>query len=126
MTLKLAFTGSGYIGKIHAQAAQKLADVSITAIVNQHPASRQAFAAQFAVPRQYTKVAELLQAGDVDAISINTPNYLHAPQAIAALQAGVHVMVEKTNGHECFRSAGDDGRQPKIRRAADGRSLLAL
>jgi predicted dehydrogenase len=37
----------------------------------------------------------MLEAGDVDALVIGTPNFLHAPQAIAALKAGVHVMVEK-------------------------------
>jgi predicted dehydrogenase len=37
----------------------------------------------------------LLKAGGVDALVIGTPNFLHAPQAIAALRAGVHVMVEK-------------------------------
>jgi predicted dehydrogenase len=31
----------------------------------------------------------------VDALVIGTPNFLHAPQAIAALKAGVHVLVEK-------------------------------
>ena len=37
----------------------------------------------------------MLDAGGVDALVIGTPNYLHAPQTIAALKAGVHVMVEK-------------------------------
>ena len=95
MPLKIAFTGTGYIAKIHATAALKLAGVELTAVVNHRPESRQAFAEQFGIPRQYATLAELLAAGDVDAISINTPNYLHAPQASAALEAGVHVMVEK-------------------------------
>src|SRR3990172_7238170 len=63
MPLRLAFTGTGYISKIHAQAAKKL--------------------------------PELLTAGGVDALVVSTPNYLHAPETIAALNAGVHVMVEK-------------------------------
>ena len=95
MTIKLAFTGTGYISKIHAQAAQKIAGVELTAVVNHHPASRQQFADRFAIPRQYVAIADLLADSDVDAVSINTPNYLHAPEAIAALEAGVHVMVEK-------------------------------
>lgn len=95
MTLKLAFTGTGYIAKIHAQAAEKLEGVEITAVINHRPESRQAFADQFNIPRQYDTIADLLAAGDVDAVSINTPNYLHAPESIAALEAGVAVMVEK-------------------------------
>ncbi len=95
MALKLAFTGSGYISKVHAQAAQKLPDVELVAVVNHRPESRQAFAEQFDIPRQYDTIGELLAAGDVDAVSINTPNYLHAPETIAALEAGAAVMVEK-------------------------------
>ncbi len=95
MTLRLAFTGTGYIARIHALAAQKIDDVTLTAVVNHRADSRQAFAAAFDIPRQFTTIAELLADGDVDAVSINTPNYLHAPQAIAALEAGIHVLVEK-------------------------------
>jgi predicted dehydrogenase len=53
------------------------------------------FSRQFGIPRQYGTVEELLKDGNVDALVVSTPNYLHAPQSIAALQAGVHVMVEK-------------------------------
>jgi len=95
MTLKLAFTGTGYISKIHALAAQKIAGVELTAVVNHRPASHQQLADRFGIPRQYNTIADLLADGGVDAVSINTPNYLHAPEAIAALEAGVHVMVEK-------------------------------
>jgi predicted dehydrogenase len=95
MSVKIAFAGTGYISKIHARAVQKLPGVELVAVVNHRPESRAKFADTFGIPRQYTTIEELLQSGGVDAISINTPNYLHAPQSIAALEAGVHVMVEK-------------------------------
>ena len=95
MSIKMAFTGTGYIAKIHATAAQKIEGIELTAVVNHRPESREAFAQQFNIPRQYMTIAELLADGDVDAISINTPNYLHAPEAIAALEVGIHVIVEK-------------------------------
>jgi phthalate 4,5-cis-dihydrodiol dehydrogenase len=43
----------------------------------------------------YTSVADLLGDGDVEAVWVATPNHLHAQQAIAALQAGKHVVVSK-------------------------------
>jgi predicted dehydrogenase len=91
----MAFAGTGYIAKIHAKAVQRLPGVELVAVVNHRPESRDEFAETFGIPRQDTTIEELLQDGGVDAISINTPNYLHAPQTIAALEAGVHVMVEK-------------------------------
>jgi predicted dehydrogenase len=95
MSLRIAFTGTGYISQIHARAAQRLPEVQLAAVVNHRPESMAAFAAEFRIPQQYGSVEELLRDGEVDALSVNTPNYLHAPQTIAALRAGVHVMVEK-------------------------------
>ncbi len=95
MTIRMAFTGTGYISKIHARAARKLPDVDLVAVVNHRPGSMDTFAAEFGIPRQYGTVGELRREGGVDALVVNTPNYLHAPQTIAALEAGVHVMVEK-------------------------------
>ena len=95
MPLRLAFTGTGYISKIHAQAAKKLPEIEMAAVVNHRPESMAAFAKEFGIPRQQASVAELLTAGGVDALVVSTPNYLHAPETIAALNAGVHVMVEK-------------------------------
>jgi predicted dehydrogenase len=95
MSIRIAFAGTGYISRIHARAAQKLPGVELAAVVNHRPQSMAAFAAEFDIPRRYATIEELLRDGDVDAVSINAPNYLHAPQSIAALQAGVHVLVEK-------------------------------
>lgn len=93
--MKLALTGTGYIAKIHAQAAKSLPGVGLTAVVNHRPGSRAAFAATYNVPRQYRTVEDLLTDGGIDALVVCTPNALHAPETIAALHAGVHVMVEK-------------------------------
>ncbi|MFQ5419566.1 MAG: Gfo/Idh/MocA family protein [Anaerolineae bacterium] len=92
--IKVAFAGTGF-SRVHARCAQAMPDVEMVAVVNHRPESMAAFAETFNIPRQYTHLEDLLADGDVDAISINSPNYLHAPQTIAALNAGVHVMVEK-------------------------------
>ena len=92
--MKFAFAGTGYINKVHARAAQNC-DVELTAIVNHKPESMAAFAKEFGIPRQYETVEALLKDGKVDALIVSTPNYLHKSQTITALQAGLHVMVEK-------------------------------
>jgi predicted dehydrogenase len=94
MSIKLAFAGTGF-SHVHARCAQTIPDLELVAVVNHRPESMAAFAQAYNIPRQYASIEALLADGDVDAVSINTPNYLHAPQAIAALEAGVHVMVEK-------------------------------
>ena len=52
-------------------------------------------AARFNVPNVYSDYRQLLARDDIQAVSVCTPNYLHAEQAIAALQAGKHVLCEK-------------------------------
>ncbi|WP_077624513.1 Gfo/Idh/MocA family protein [Sediminibacillus massiliensis] len=43
----------------------------------------------------YINYLQLLEVEKIDAVSICTPNYLHAPMSIAALNAGCHVLCEK-------------------------------
>src|ERR1051325_3654781 len=92
--MKIAFAGTGYINKIHAKAAQNYG-AHLVAVVNHKADSMAAFANEFGISRQYKTVEALLNDNSVDALVVGTPNYLHAPQTIAALNAGVHVMVEK-------------------------------
>lgn len=51
-------------------------------------------AAKFGVPHALRDFRDALKL-DLDAAVIGTPNYLHAPQSIACLKAGLHVLVEK-------------------------------
>lgn len=52
-------------------------------------------AKRFDIPRVYREYQELLAQDDIDAVSIAVPNVLHKPVAIAALEAGKHVLIEK-------------------------------
>ncbi len=92
--MRIAFSGTGYINKIHARAAQACG-AELAAVANHRPESMAAFAAQYGIPRSYASVREMLADGDVDALVVSTPNNLHLPDAVQALEAGVHVMVEK-------------------------------
>jgi predicted dehydrogenase len=95
MSLKIAFTGAGYIANIHAQAAQNQPNVELVAVVEKFSDKSEVFAEKFDIRCCYTSLEQLLDAGGVDALAVCTPNFLHAPQAIAALERGVHVLVEK-------------------------------
>ena len=92
--MKIAFAGTGYINKVHARAAQT-AGLELVAVVNHKKDSMLEFGKQFNISRHYETVEAMLKDGNVDALVVSTPNYLHSPQTIAALKAGVHVMVEK-------------------------------
>lgn len=93
--IRLAITGAGYIAKIHAQAAQNTPGVDLVAVVERFAKTARPFTNKFGLKNHYSTIEDLVSAGGIDALIIGTPNYLHAPQAISALQAGIHVMVEK-------------------------------
>jgi predicted dehydrogenase len=108
MTMRLGFSGSGYIARIHATAAQALG-ATVAAVANHRDESRTRFAEQFGVEQQYARLEDLVAARDVDALVVCTPNALHASQAILALEAGIPVLVEKPmaiNAGEAARMAG--------------------
>ena len=52
-------------------------------------------AKQFDVPRVYRDYQDLIADPDIEAVTVAVPNILHVPVALAALEAGKHVMVEK-------------------------------
>ncbi len=114
MKIKIALTGTVSISKVHAQAAL-LAGAELTAVVNHRPDSLAEFAKQFHIPRRYETIEDLLQDGGVEALIVCTPNYLHAPQTIRALQAGIPVLVEKpmamnaVQAQEMCQAAQDSG-----------------
>lgn len=92
--MRVALFGCGWIQEFHARAVLSHGD-ELVAIANHREESGKAFAETYDIPRVTTDWESLAVDPGIDAAIIATPNYLHAPQAIALLEAGKHVMVEK-------------------------------
>ncbi|MGE3073341.1 MAG: Gfo/Idh/MocA family protein [Dehalococcoidia bacterium] len=95
-TLKVAIVGAG-IGASHIAAYQSLGDrFSVEALCDIDTARAEKVAGRLAVPRIVESFERLLTSGlDLDIIDICTPSSLHFAQAVAAVRAGFHVVVEK-------------------------------
>ena len=91
--LGVALVGAGRWAEVH-RAALARGGARLVAAVTGSPASAQRVQAAWGVPAG-TDLAVTLADPAVEAVIIATPNDLHAPQAITALEAGVHVLVEK-------------------------------
>jgi predicted dehydrogenase len=67
----------------------------VAVVANHREETARAFAERHGIPAVTTDWAAVAMDPSIDAVVIATPNALHAPQAIAALDAGKHVLVEK-------------------------------
>ena len=65
------------------------------AVRSRDAAKSTAFASRHGAPKAYSELGDVLADPAVDAVYLSTPNALHAEQALAALAAGKHVLVEK-------------------------------
>jgi UDP-N-acetyl-2-amino-2-deoxyglucuronate dehydrogenase len=93
-TMRIALVGCGKVASIHAAALRGIADSELVAVCDAQPERAAAFAAQHG-GRPFSDIATLLRDTRPDAVLIATPHPLHAAPAIAAAEAGAHVLVEK-------------------------------
>jgi predicted dehydrogenase len=93
--LRVALLGAGWIMDFHASAVAEHPGAELVAAANWRTPSLVRLAERHGIPRTTTDWRGLVTDPEVDAVVIGTPNALHAEQAIACLQAGKHVLVEK-------------------------------
>lgn len=95
--VKIGIIGTGWIAEAHMYEYVKMPDVEIVAFADIIPGKAEAFAKRFNMEDRkfYPSHKELIDSGEVDAVSICTYNRQHAEPAIYALNHGVHVMLEK-------------------------------
>ena len=100
--------GTGFGCFTHVRAL-RAAGFDVPALVGRDPAKTEKRARMFDIPRHLTSVGEALRLDGVDAVTIATPPHTHADIALAAIDAGKHVLCEK----------------PFARDAGEGRAVLA-
>jgi predicted dehydrogenase len=101
----------------------KLSEVEVVALSDINGRRARAIADRFDIPHVYTDSREMLaHRTTLDAVSICTPNYLHATTAIPFLEAGIHVLVEKPMA----LTAADGQRMIDAARASGAHLLVGM
>lgn len=96
MALRIGVVGCGAVARgIHLPILSRMPGVRVAAIAEPDAASRTAAAAIVPGAATHHDQEALVRAGGLDAVVICVPPQLHAPAAIAAFDAGLHVYVEK-------------------------------
>lgn len=95
---RIAVVGAGAFGRNHLRIYRDLAEagaIRLVAAVDPSEQARVKVAAEYSVA-PFASVADLLKSGlHIDAASVATPTAHHAEAAIALLQAGIDVLIEK-------------------------------
>ena len=93
--LRVGVVGIGWAGQQHLKAYASLAGVRIVSLAGMEQDLRDSLQAEYSIPNAFSGWEDMLEHGDLDAISVAVPTFLHAPIAIAALERGLHVLSEK-------------------------------
>jgi len=94
--LRYGIIGTGGAGQgKHLTSYAQNPDVEIIAVCDIIAEKANQAADRFNVEAAYTDYNEMLREEKLDLVSVATPNHVHAPATIAALQAGCHVHCEK-------------------------------
>jgi predicted dehydrogenase len=95
-TLNFAIVGTGGITlQNHLPGLAMCGDVKVTALCDANPATLEAARQQTGVQTCSVNYGDIVKRDDVHAVIIATPNFTHAPIALAAIAAGKHVLCEK-------------------------------
>jgi len=92
--MRIVVAGEGAIAGKHLAALGRIDDAEVVGLVGGNADDTAAFAAEHGIPWHTLDLDEALARPDADAVILTTPTPLHARQAIAALEAGKHVLVE--------------------------------
>ena len=107
----IGMVGAGFVAGLHARAYRSMGESAarIVAVTSRSAESAETLADHHGIASVERDFASLLQREDVDIVDLCVPNALHEPLAIAAAEAGKHVICEKPLTG-CFVTHAPDGR----------------
>lgn len=94
--LRFGIIGTGEFAQLcHIPGLKSHPQAEVVALCGRRRDHTRAIADRIGIPEIHTDYKELCSRGDLDGVTIVTPNVCHGEQAIAALQHGKHVFCEK-------------------------------
>ncbi|WP_243388156.1 Gfo/Idh/MocA family protein [Bacillus kexueae] len=93
--IRFATIGTSRITELFLESAKRIPDFSLTAVYSRSEEKAKPFASKHGATYTFTTIEELGACEEVDAVYIASPNAFHAEQAIALMNSGKHILVEK-------------------------------
>ncbi|CAA6678558.1 MULTISPECIES: Gfo/Idh/MocA family protein [unclassified Lentimonas] len=92
--MKFGIIGAGMIGGFHAQAIAAMQGGTLGGVADRASERATAFAVQYST-KAYDSVDAMLADPEIEVVTIGTPSGAHFDPAMAAIEAGKHVIIEK-------------------------------
>ncbi|MGQ7847946.1 Gfo/Idh/MocA family protein [Granulosicoccus sp. 3-233] len=92
---RVLLVGTGRMAQTHALRFAEISDISVVAAVDPDQARLERFCAEHGIAHAYSELEQGLLHPDLDAVSVVTPDALHASVSIQSMQAGLAVLCEK-------------------------------
>ena len=93
--IRIGVIGLGWFGEIHCETIVGVPSLELAALCTRRPDRLKQQAAKFGVRKTYANYRDMLADPEIDAVSIVTMWDQHTEPAVAALEAGKHVFLEK-------------------------------
>ena len=93
--IRLGLVGSSFITDWMLEAVRQTGNVKAAALYSREKAHGADYAQANGIPAVFDDYDEMLGFDGIDAVYLASPNYAHYDQAMAALEAGKHVLCEK-------------------------------
>lgn len=103
---RIAIVGAGVWGETHAAIYREHPMVDPVAICDKNEERARTLAEKYGLAKVYTNIDDMLSDGGFEAVSIVTPDHLHADIAVKCAVAGKHMLIEKplaTTREDVFR-----------------------
>jgi predicted dehydrogenase len=114
--VRIGFIGSGFARRVQLPALAFVPGTKAIAVASGKRANAEAVAREFGVPHVYDDGSQLARSPDVDLVVVSSTPDSHARYAIAALEAGKHVLCEKPmalDGYEAAKMVEAAERRPR-------------
>ncbi len=93
--MKAALIGAGQIARQHLACLKELPGVEVVGVCDLSRAMAESAAERYGVPAWFTDSRTMLERARPDVVHVTTPPTSHHPLALASLEAGSHVILEK-------------------------------
>lgn len=95
MSVRIGLIGAGFGRRVQLPALRLVPGAQVVAVASSDPERAAQVARELDIPRAFADAEQLARADGIDVVIVSSPPHAHARYAVAALEAGKHVLCEK-------------------------------